>query len=131
MVQEDRLRDQRYDLSKEAKMALVIGKKSPVATISKELKQGKNTVAENVTSETVKMEPGMAAHPSKIQLEMPYCTVGVEASYTHNLGNYQSARIGVSLTVPCTHGEINEIYKFAQAWVDERMSELQEELTKN
>lgn len=57
----------------------------------------------------------------------PWCTVGYAAGYTHNLGNYQSARIDVWVTIPCPHNEINEIYKEAEAWVDERMSAAMEQ----
>jgi hypothetical protein len=56
------------------------------------------------------------------------CEVGVDASYTHNLGNYQSCRIGVSLKVPCSIDEINGVYTMAKDWVDTRMSQLREEL---
>ena len=36
-------------------------------------------------------------------IENPWCEVGVDASYTKNLGNYQSAKVGVTLKVPCQH----------------------------
>lgn len=58
----------------------------------------------------------------------PFCEVGFDASYTHNLGNYQSCRISVSLKVPCQIGEINGVYEMAKEWVDTRMQQLQADL---
>jgi hypothetical protein len=48
--------------------------------------------------------------------------VTAEYALTMNLGNYESARISVSVTVPCYKEEIDEAYEFAQAWAEERLS---------
>lgn len=56
------------------------------------------------------------------------CEVGVEISYTENLGNFRSARVGVSLKVVVGHVEIDEAYDYAKAWVDQRMEKLVEEV---
>ena len=47
--------------------------------------------------------------------------VTVEGSHTVNMGNYESAKIGVSLTVPCSPDSLNEAYDFAMAWCGERI----------
>lgn len=47
--------------------------------------------------------------------------VTVDYHLTMNLGNYESARIGVSVQVPCYAEEIDEAYTFAQSWVASRL----------
>jgi hypothetical protein len=47
--------------------------------------------------------------------------VAVDYALTINLGNFESAKIGVSVTVPCYLEEMNEAYEFAQAWAEERL----------
>ena len=47
--------------------------------------------------------------------------VTIEGGTTVNLGNYESARIGVSITVPCSPDSLNEAYEFGLAWVGERI----------
>jgi len=48
--------------------------------------------------------------------------VTVDYALTVNLGNFESAKIGVSVTVPCYSEEIDKAYEFAQGWAEERLS---------
>ncbi len=47
--------------------------------------------------------------------------VSVGAGMTLNLGNYESARIEISLAVPCYREEADEAYRYAFAWVEKRL----------
>lgn len=47
--------------------------------------------------------------------------VSVEMGMTLNLGNYESARITVSLSVPCYKEELEEAHEFARKWVEDRV----------
>lgn len=94
----------------------------PKATVTTELKESGKTVAEEQHEEN----PDLGTKPN-MQGDL-WCNVGFEAGYTHNLGNYQSARVSVMLTVPCPHGEIDDVYEMAQGWVNERMEKLIEDL---
>ena len=47
--------------------------------------------------------------------------VTVDYSLTMNLGNFSSARIGVSVEIPCYREEVDEAYEFAAKWVEERI----------
>jgi hypothetical protein len=47
--------------------------------------------------------------------------VAVDYALTMNLGNYESAKIGVSVRVPCYVEEVDQAYEFAQAWAEERL----------
>ena len=58
----------------------------------------------------------------------PFCTVSVAQGYTKNLGNYQSARVDVRIDIPCSHGEIDEVFEYAQTWVDAKLLTLVESL---
>lgn len=54
----------------------------------------------------------------------PLAEVGIVAGQTMNLGNYNSARVSVSLKLPCAEKDLDETYERALAWVDEKMSAL-------
>lgn len=103
-------------------MALKIKKPAKAVVTQQELVKGE-VVAEDMQQEVVQ-QPG-AGKPVAEHV----CEVGVESSYTHNLGNYKSARVQVSLKVPCLHGEIDDVYDYAEKWVETRMTKLVEELT--
>jgi hypothetical protein len=102
-------------------MALKFSKKAPApaptATVSKELKEKSQTISETQEQET----PKLPVEPIKETSGKPWCEVGFEASYTHNLGNYQSAKVTVMLKIPCTHPEIDHVYEVAKTWVNTRM----------
>lgn len=48
-------------------------------------------------------------------------TVGVSLGQTINLGNFESVRIDVSVTVPCYREEIEDAYVWAKDFAEERM----------
>ena len=50
-------------------------------------------------------------------------SITVEGGRVINLGNYETARIGVSITVPCTKDSLNDAYEYATQWVSERIDE--------
>lgn len=102
-------------------MALKIKSKPATATVSKQISDKKTVISEDTSHEEVETP----ASPSPTEQQ---CEVGVEMSYTHNLGNYQSARVQVSLKVPCVHAEIDEVYDYAKGWVETRLEGLVEEL---
>ena len=47
--------------------------------------------------------------------------VTIEGSHTVNLGNYESARIGVSLTIPCSPENLEEAYSWGLDWCGKRI----------
>lgn len=102
-------------------MALKIKGKPATATTTKTITDKKTVVSEDTKQETVDTPADPA--PSE-----PQCEVGVEMSYTHNLGNYTSARVQVSLKVPCIHAEVDDVYDYAREWVDGKLNGLVEEL---
>ena len=55
-------------------------------------------------------------------------TVSVKGGATINLGNYESGRIDVMLSVPCYIEEVEEIYKPIKEWVDNKVYDEVKEL---
>ena len=53
--------------------------------------------------------------------EPAYLTV--KKGVTLPVGEYQFARIDVSLSFPCYREEVNEVYKLANAWVEKKLDE--------
>ena len=105
-------------------MALTI-KKVGKAVTSTQIKNAQTGgIIETSADEGVPLPDGYG----KLVSMEPLCEVGVDASYTHNLGNYQSAKVGVSLKIPCTHKEIDGIYTYAETWVNAKMDKLRKEL---
>lgn len=83
-----------------------------VAHISGSIRKGKEVIEEasrQEVMETRQFEPG--EHVAYVR---------VSAGTTHNLQDFNSLRIDVSITLPCRVGEIDEAY----AAVSEKVSEL-------
>ena len=66
---------------------------------------------EEVSSERIRIRPFISVPAS----------ITVKAGVTINLGNYESGRIDVMLTMPCYPEEIDEIYEDTKSWVDARV----------
>ena len=49
--------------------------------------------------------------------------VQVEYGLTLNLGNYESARVSVAVTVPCYREEIEDAHAFATDWCESKLYE--------
>lgn len=47
--------------------------------------------------------------------------VTVEYGLTVNMGNYESARVSISVSVPCYKEELEDAYKFAEKWAQDRV----------
>lgn len=90
------------------------GTKVAVKT-STEVKHGK-TGAEVVKEEIQSM----------VEVKTPYANVGVTASRTINLGDFNNVKLGVSIYRPCNDTEeaIEEAYEFCVAFVDDKMEAL-------
>jgi hypothetical protein len=104
----------------------MVKKPEGTATISKKLVDGKvkKAIGEDVTEEKVQLPVG--SHPMVAAKTL--CEVGFEASYTKNLGDYQSAKVGVSLKVPCISAEVDDVFSYASDWVNAKLGKIVEEL---
>lgn len=66
-------------------------------------------------------------HVRKFETEPAYVSVRVGA--TKNMGNYESLRLEVGVTIPCYTEEITEVEKQATEWVDDKMDKKLSELS--
>lgn len=89
-------------------------------------KQAQATVSRKTKDGAVK-ESTENVGPVKM-FEDPPCNVGMTAAMTINLGDYNSAKVQVSLHVPCKHEEIDETFDFAKEWVETKVNTLVEEI---
>ena len=110
-------------------MGVKLTKKPAVATMTETSKQKGKVIAEEVSEEKVNVPDEVTGQTAHEAAELqPYCEVGVEASYTKNMGDFNSARVAVSIKVPCLHPEIDKVFDYAQTWVDAKLSWMVDEL---
>lgn len=84
------------------------------AVVTRQSFEGKDPVTEQETkNETIEIH----------RFETEPAKVSVDRGLTINLGNYQSARIGVTISVPCYREDIDAAYRFAAQWVEARVSD--------
>jgi len=76
---------------------------------------------EEVTNEKIEIA-GFAVEPARVQ---------VDYGLTLSLGNFESARLGVSVSLPCYREEIDEAYQFAQQWATDRLGEESAKIRRN
>lgn len=105
-------------------MALKITTKQAKVTETKQLKNKSEIISEEVAEKNVALPPEIESSQGAAG---PWCEVGVDASFTKNLGNFQSSRVGVSLRVPCLHSEVDDVFDYTVQWVDKKMEELMSE----
>lgn len=68
---------------------------------------------------------------SELQATEPVAVVGFSMHRTKNLGNYESVRFSVHLSMPSEPAKIDSVFAFARNWVDTQMSELESEINKD
>ena len=57
--------------------------------------------------------------------------ISIKAGFTMNLGNYESGRADVMLSMPCYPEEIDGVYPQVKEWVDAKVSEEDKEMKKH
>jgi|WetSurSiteA1Bulk_404760.scaffolds.fasta_scaffold21150_3 hypothetical protein len=73
---------------------------------------------------------------SKKETELPFehdgdgamAEVGIVLGRTVNLQNYESARVSVSIKMPCPPEDLDETFETIQSWADERVGQLLDEI---
>lgn len=96
---------------------VAVSSKSATATTSVKYPSG----AEKVTQEKVPTNPVSSAP----------AYVSVSLGVTRNLGNYESVKASVIITLPCepSEVEIEATYEAAKAWADTKMNSINEEIS--
>jgi predicted RNA-binding protein YlqC (UPF0109 family) len=75
---------------------------------------------EEVSNERVRIRP-FVSNPANIS---------VKAGITINLGNYESGRVDVMLSMPCYPEEVDTTYEDVKGWVDSRVEHEKTEIEK-
>jgi hypothetical protein len=53
--------------------------------------------------------------------------VSVSAGMTYNMGNFNSSKINISITYPCSPEKVDGVYDVLKNWIDKRLTvEVQE-----
>ena len=116
-------------------MALKINKPKPADKGKKafDKEAGKDqTLAQAVGTTTIQHPDGSIENQQEVVAEKvqtePLCTVSVNASRTFNLGDFNSLKVGVLLSVPAPANDIEDAFSFAKEWVDGKMNSMSEEV---
>lgn len=100
----------------------------------------KKTAKQATAQSTITEKKGGVSTTTKDEVEQvgdptlfaqPTCNVGVNAAATINTGDFNNVKVGCSLNIPCTHGEIDDVFNFAKEWVDAKMNAMIEEVQAN
>jgi hypothetical protein len=75
---------------------------------------------EEVSNERIRIRPFIST-PANIS---------VKAGITINLGNYESGRVDVMLSMPCYPEEVDTVYEDVKQWVDSRVEHEKSEIEK-
>lgn len=90
--------------------------KQSTLKVTKENPDGSTDESEEVLDETVYTQPT--------------CNIGLSAGMTVNVGNFNNVKFQVSLFAPCYPQEVHEVFDNVKAFVDEKVGELHDEVTK-
>jgi hypothetical protein len=81
------------------------------------------TVEKSIKGEPVTMGSGsetITQHPG-VFTQQPGMSISIEGGRTINLGNYESAKIGVTITVPCDANSLADAYEWSTDWVSAKI----------
>jgi hypothetical protein len=83
-----------------------------VAFVQRQYFEGKKPISDLVVKNEPLTVQRFVTEPARVSVGM---------GLTLNLGNYESARIDVSLVVPCYCEETEEAYVYARDWVEKKL----------
>jgi hypothetical protein len=89
-----------------------------VANIEVEKKSGKTSVEKTETQE----------HLEDVIVTKKMANIGFKGGMTFNLGDFNSARVDVSLYYPCEIDQLDETYEKVKAWVDSKIEKIVQEV---
>lgn len=85
--------------------------------------KGVTTVSKKVGSDIAESQTEEVLNKGVMVDKADLFNINVTGGQTINLGNYNSAKISVSLTVPTTKLELEDAYEFATSWVSKKLEE--------
>lgn len=88
--------------------------------IQKRVVEGRITVTRSKSGEEKSRDVDREVVGDVVSSE-PLGNVGLSIGRTKNLGSYESARVEVSIHIPCTLAEVDEAFESAEEWVVEKL----------
>lgn len=81
------------------------------------------TTKQIVKQDTISEYPSVSevVHPGIFNQKNTGVSVAFSAGRTINLGNFTSAKIGVTITVPCDPERVDEVYVWASQWAGDKL----------
>lgn len=112
-------------------MGIVVKKPAPAGDVAKAISKT------SVDGTVVKKHPDGSEEEKKEAVPVKATTVehpvivGVTVGVTRNLGNYESLKASVSISIPCALDaeEIEATYEQAKNWVDSKVNEINQEVS--
>lgn len=92
-----------------------------VAFVTRQFAVGRDKGAPDSQIERLKIHR-YRTEPAKVSIAM---------GLTLNLGNFETARVDVSITVPCYREESDGAYSYARSWVEDRLQAEVDDIRKN
>jgi len=68
-------------------------------------------------------------HVEGVTSSAPVANVNVHLDARIGKPNYSSVGVGVSLTMPCSPGDVDDTFEKVKAWCEDRMQELTREVS--
>jgi hypothetical protein len=84
-------------------------------TITHESKKNGQQQQKIIKDQEELVHPGVTIPPDQLYL------LTVEGSYTINLGNFESARIGVAIRMPTIKADLEDAYLWCNEWISTKM----------
>lgn len=100
------------------------------AEVTASTKQGKKAEWVKNADGTEENEESEYGTPVQQDPQSPFAWVGVDKSLTKNLGNYESMRMGVSITVPCDTEDASTVFDQINEWTNDRLMAMSGEVDK-
>lgn len=77
-------------------------------------------IKDNITKEETTVKDKDEYLPTAMQEGNP-AYLNISAGMTKNLGDFNSARVSISITYPCVPDDIEESYEKLKNWIDSRL----------
>lgn len=97
--------------------------------------EAQKTITKEATAVVTKQHPDGTEEQEPVSLGQVTTTkqpalVHIDFGMTKNLGNYESLKFNVGITIPCepTAEDIDATYHEARAWVDDKVNSINEEV---
>lgn len=105
-------------------MAISFKKKAPIKGTVKEEVTSTGKDADGEVTKKTEVKQDKEVNLGTVEVPTQHALVEFSASMTKNLGNYESAKVHVGLTMPCDPEKIEEAFEYASGWVNGKLEQV-------